>query len=172
MILIHNSIPFQLKNKYIDPSGRYLILNGSMLSTEINIIKIYAPNGNNTAFYQNIFLSLSSYSGQYINNGGFNCVLDPELDCCTTIDTSNQQTRKTIKKFMVDLKMIFGDILTLGKKIIRASQVHLTYSGIDYFLISNGLLSKRCWYDSIFSYNHVPFSLIMQVTIIFPPSRF
>lgn len=57
MILIHKSIPFQLKSKYIDPSGRYVILNGTMISTWINLISVYASNGDDPSFYTNLFLS-------------------------------------------------------------------------------------------------------------------
>lgn len=85
MILIHKSIHFQLKNKYIDP-----------ISNQINLTSVYAPNGDDPSFYQNVFLSPSSYPGHYIIGGDFNCVLDPAQDRSTGIDT--QQTRKIIKK--------------------------------------------------------------------------
>lgn len=38
MVLIHKSIPFQLKSQYINPSGRYIILNGTIVSTVINFL--------------------------------------------------------------------------------------------------------------------------------------
>ncbi len=40
IVLIHESIPFQLKNKYIYASGRYIILNGNIVSTQISFINI------------------------------------------------------------------------------------------------------------------------------------
>lgn len=136
IILIHKSIPFQLKNKYIDPSGRYIILNGAIVSIQVSLICVWAPNGDDPSFYQNILLSISSYPGQYIIGGDFNCVSDPTQDRSTGIDTSHQQTRKIIKKCMLYLNF---------------SSTYKTSSRIDYFLISHGLLSKieKCWYDSI-----------------------
>jgi len=69
LILIHKSIPFQLKNKYIDLAG-----NGTIVSTQVSLACVYAPNGDDPLFYQNLFLSISSYPGQYIIGGDFNCV--------------------------------------------------------------------------------------------------
>lgn len=40
MILIHKSVPFHLKNKYTDPSERYIILNGSIISTQVHLVNI------------------------------------------------------------------------------------------------------------------------------------
>lgn len=105
MILIHRCIPFQLNTKIVDPLWRYIILHGSIFSTEVNFIKIYAPNGDDPYFYQNFFLTLSSYNGQYIIGGHLNCVLDPALDRSSGIDISYLQTRKTTKKFVVDLNL-------------------------------------------------------------------
>ena len=66
MILIHKSVPFQLKKQHIDPLGSYIVLNGTILTTQINLISIYAPNIDNPSFYQNFFLTISSYSGHYV----------------------------------------------------------------------------------------------------------
>lgn len=76
MILIHKSIPFQLRAQYVDPLGRYIILNGTILTTQINLINIYAPNEDYPNFFQNLFLIISSYNGRYIIGGDFNCVLN------------------------------------------------------------------------------------------------
>ncbi len=177
MILIHKSVPFQLIKKYIDPSGRYIILNGTIVSLQINLICIYGPNNDDPAFYQNLFLSLSSYSGQYIIGGDFNCVPDPSQDRSTGCDTSHQQTRKIIKEFMVDLNLtdIWRHLNPNKKDYSCFSSTHKTHSRIDYFLTSNGLLSKmkKCWYDGILLSDHAPVSLITQISDkIFSPPRF
>ena len=105
---------------------------------------MYAPNGDDPSFYQNLFLSISSYPGQYIIGGDFNCVLDPTQDRSTGIDTSHQQTRKIIKKFMSDLNLTYiWRYLNPNKRDYSCfSNTYKTYSRIDYFLISHGLLSK------------------------------
>lgn len=177
IILIHKSIPFQLKSKYIDSSGRYIILNGTIVSTPVNLICVYAPDGDDPSFYENVFLSISSYSGQYIIGGYFNCVLDPTLDRSTGVDTAHQQTRKTIKKLMNDLNLTdIWQYLNHNKIDYSCfSNTYKTYSRIDYFLISHGLLSKieKCCYDSILLSDHTPISLIMPLpTVMTSPPRF
>ncbi len=136
MILIHKSVPFLLKNKYVDPSGRYIILSGTIVSTQINLINVYDPNADEPSFYQDLFLSLSLYPGQCIIGGDFNCVLDPTQDRSTGTDTSHQQTRKTIKKYMCELNLIdiWRHLNPNRKEYSCFSNTCKTYSRIEYFL--------------------------------------
>lgn len=106
MILIHKSVPFNLKHKYLDPPGRFIILSGTLISTLVNLVCLYAPNGDDPAFYQHFFLTISAYSGRFIIGGDFNCVMHPAVDRSNSSDTSHQQARKTIGKFMNDLNLI------------------------------------------------------------------
>lgn len=75
MILVHKSVLFMLKDT--DPSGRFIIFSGTIVSTQINLVTLYAPNGDVPSFYKNLFLTLSFYPDQCI------------------------QTRKTIKKNLI-----------------------------------------------------------------------
>lgn len=58
IILIHNSVPCQLKNEYIDPSGRFIILSGTIVSIHVNLVSVYVPNGDDPSFYQHLFFLL------------------------------------------------------------------------------------------------------------------
>lgn len=166
MILIHKSIPFMLKDKYVDQSGRFLILNGTIFSTQINFVNVYAPNGDNPSFYQNVFLSLSTCPGYYIVGGDFNCVIDPIYDRSTS--SAHQQTRRIIKEHMIDLNLTeIWRYLNPNKRDYSChSNTHKTYSRIDYFLISKGLVSlvDNCWYDSILLSDHAPITLTLQIS--------
>lgn len=103
-----------------------------MVSTQINLISVYAPNGDDPSPYRNLFLSPSSYPGKYIIGGDFNCVLDPAQDRSTGIDTFHQQTGE-IKKIMVDLNLTdIWRYLNLTQMAILVfsmySQIHLKHT--------------------------------------------
>lgn len=106
MILIHKSVPFQLKQQHTDPLGRYIVLNGTILTTQINLISIYAPNVDDPSFYQNFFLTIASYPGHYVIGGDFNCVLNPVVDRSSGIDNTHQQSKKIIIKYLTDLNLV------------------------------------------------------------------
>lgn len=106
IILIHKSVPFDLKDKYLDPSGRFIILSRTIISTLVNLVCLYTPNGDDPAFYKHFFLTMSAYRGQCIIGGDFNCVIHPAVDRSNSSDTSHQQARKTIGKFMNDLNLV------------------------------------------------------------------
>ena len=51
MTLIHNSVPFQVSDVIKDKYGRYLIIQGSLLSVNLNLVNIYGPNADEPSFF-------------------------------------------------------------------------------------------------------------------------
>lgn len=83
MTLIHESVPFHVKNIIKDNRGRYLIVQGSLLLENLNLVNVYGPNIDDSGFYQDLFLSLSALPGRYVIAGDFNCTLNPDMDRST-----------------------------------------------------------------------------------------
>lgn len=50
-ILIHQSVPFRLIHEVVDPAGRYIILQGTVLTSLITLVNIYGPNADNPTFF-------------------------------------------------------------------------------------------------------------------------
>lgn len=163
VILIHKSIPFQVTKTTQDPYGRYIIVQGNILSQKLNLINIYGPNEDNPLFFQRLFLTVSALEGHHIIGGDFNCALDPLIDRSTQIDATHVQTRKTLTTYMNDLRLI--DVWRTQNPNKREyscySSSYKTHSRIDYFLISMELLSnvKKCWYNSIVISDHATVSM-------------
>lgn len=68
-ILVHKSVPFQ---KVIqDSAGRYIIIQGNILSRKVNLINIYGPNEDSPSFFEKLLLTVSALEGLYILGGGF-----------------------------------------------------------------------------------------------------
>lgn len=105
IILIDRSIPFRLNHEETDPAGRYIILQGTILASQITLVNVYGPNEDNSIFYRDLFLTLSSTPGQLIIGGDYNCVLDPVNDRTSGTDTSHMQARKVIHEYIADLNL-------------------------------------------------------------------
>lgn len=152
LILIHKTIPFQLTNIVQDPQGRFVIAQGNILSIALNLASIYGPNEDKPKFFENLFLTLSSLHGLNIIGGDFNCTLDPLVDRSTKSNPQKSQSRKTIIQYMTDLNLTeIWRKLNPGKLEYSCySGIHKSRSRIDYFLVSQELVSKikNCWYDS------------------------
>lgn len=59
MMLIDKSVPYQFSNVIKDKSGRYLIIQGSLFSVNLNLVNIYGPNTDEPDFFlQTYFLRL------------------------------------------------------------------------------------------------------------------
>lgn len=166
MILIHKSIPFHVARVIKDKAGRYIILQGTLITDKIILMNIYAPNTDDPKFFHNLFLTVSSLSGSYIIAGDFNCTLNPELDRSSGIDLSHPKSRQTIQHFMkeLDLRDIWRDMNPKVLNYSCYSNTHKSYSRIDYFLVSANLIYKvkDCHYDSILISDHSPNSLIYE----------
>lgn len=158
--MIHKSIPFQTAKTIQDPSGRYLIVQGTLLSKALTLVNIYGPNEDIPKFYSNLFLTVSSLSGSYVIGGDFNCTLDPIRDRSSACDQSHRQTRKTLHHFIKDLNLseIWRQLHPKDIKYSCFSKTHQSYSRIDYFLISATMLSyiTDCFYDTIVISDHAP----------------
>lgn len=100
MTLINQSVPFQVSNVIEDKFGRYLIVQGSLLSINLNLVNIYVPNTDEPSFFTNVFLKLASLPGEYIIAGDWNCTLDPVRDRSTGIDQTHNRSRTTIHHFI------------------------------------------------------------------------
>ena len=163
MVLIHKSVPFQVNNVVVDTAGRYLVVQGTLLREDINLVNIYAPNDDNPSFFENLFLLIASLSGKVLMAGDFNCTLDPRLDRSSGLVTSHSQSRKKIQQFIKDLNLCdpWRTQNPNQREYSCYSSSFKTYSRIDYFLISTSLLPSvaSCVYDSIVLSDHAPTSL-------------
>lgn len=166
MILIHETVPFQVDNIIKDKRGRYLIIQGSLLTENINLVNVYGPNIDDSSFYEDLFLLLSTLSGHHIIAGDYNCTLEPRWDRSTGVDQTHNNCRSTIKQFMNDLKLtdIWRTLNPQSKSYSCYSATFQTYSRIDYFLISTNLIPKikSCSYDNIAISDHAPCKLVYR----------
>lgn len=55
MVLIHNSVPFQVNNTIYDRAGRFLVVQGTFLKENINLVNVYGPNDDNPLVFENFF---------------------------------------------------------------------------------------------------------------------
>lgn len=163
LILIHRTIPFQVESSILDPKGRFIILQGSLLYEKLNLVNIYGPNIDDPFFFDDLFLTISTLPGNYIIGGDFNVVLDPKKDKSAGSDTSHTKARVSIANFMKDLNLseIWRELNPHGVEYSCHSSTHKTYSRIDYFLISTQIRHKikNCQYDSIVISDHAPISI-------------
>lgn len=78
---------------------------------------------------------------------------------------------------MTDLNLveIWRYLNSTKKEYSCFSNTYKTFSRIDYFKISNSLVSKvsKCWYDSVLLSDHAPITFKIQMNnLIFSPFRF
>lgn len=175
MTLICESVPF-CANIIKDKGGRFLIIQGNLLSENLNLVNVYGPNSGDSRFYEDVFLLLTTLPGKYVIAGDFNCTLIPSWDRSTGTDQSHHNSRLTIKRFIKDLKLldIWRELHPQSKAFSCYSAIFQSYSRIDYFLISVELLSnvKTCLYDNIVISDHAPCCLTyIDETIRIDPPR-
>lgn len=136
MTLIHKTVPFQVKNIIKDKRERYLIVQGSLLLENLNLVNLYGPNTDNSKLFVDLFFILSTLAGQHVIAGDFNCTLNPNMDRSTGTDQSHNRCRTVINHFIKELSLldIWRELKPNAKAHCCYSNVFQTYSRIDYFL--------------------------------------
>lgn len=166
MTLIHESVPLQIKNIIKDKRGRYLILQGSLFSETLILTNIYGPNVDDSNFYNDLLLTLSTLKGSHIIGGDFNCTLDPNMDRSTGTDQTHGKCRAAIHRLMKELRVL--DVWRVKNPDVKTyscySSTFKTYSRIDFFLISTELQFRiqDCSYDNIVISDHAPCNLVYK----------
>lgn len=129
IILVHDSIPFQIHKVIKDKAGRYLIIQGNILKEQLILINIYVPNSDEPTFFQNRFLTIASLSGACIMAGDFNCTLDPKRDKSSGMDQSHQRSRGVIHHFMKEMNLIdvwkIKTIKNIHVTLLHTSHIHI-----------------------------------------------
>lgn len=75
LVLIHKSVPFQVNNTILDTAGRYLVVQGTLLSKNITLLNVYGPNDDNPSLFENLFLLIATLPGTILIAGDLNCTL-------------------------------------------------------------------------------------------------
>uniref|UniRef100_A0A9J8AIQ2 Reverse transcriptase domain-containing protein n=1 Tax=Cyprinus carpio carpio TaxID=630221 RepID=A0A9J8AIQ2_CYPCA len=144
-ILFRNSVPFKHISTLTDPNGRYVLVTGIIASQHFTFLNLYAPNYDDPAFFRKVFNLLPSQTDtHFIVGGDFNCILDPVLDKFPVRSDSSLNSTSVIKYLSESLDIV--DIWRVqhpaDKEYSFFSNVHKSYSRIDFFFIDSKLLSN------------------------------
>lgn len=137
-ILINKNIPFVVTKTTSDPMGRFVFVEGQMYSECWSLLNIYAPNFDDPAFIQNIFLHIAQATGIILVGGDFNFCLDTVLDRSSNNPFSLTKAAKTTISFMKDYNLTdaWRGLHPGVRDYSFYSHPHGTHTRIDNFLLS------------------------------------
>uniref|UniRef100_A0AAR2KJ90 Endonuclease/exonuclease/phosphatase domain-containing protein n=1 Tax=Pygocentrus nattereri TaxID=42514 RepID=A0AAR2KJ90_PYGNA len=152
------SVPFVMSNVEADPTGRYILVTGRLHNTPVILLNVYAPNWDDSSFFTALFTQLPNMdTHHFIMGGDMNCNFS-SLDCSPSSPFSLSKSARAIKTFLDTYKII--DIWRFHNPTSRSysffSQVHKTYSRMDYFFLDMHLLHlvTGCEYQAIVISDH------------------
>lgn len=171
-ILIHKKTQFTADETVSDPQGRFIVVSGSLFHTPIVLVNIYTPNWDNAGFINKLISLIPNLNTRYMIFGGdLNCVLDPALGRSNPKSLSLSRMVKTISTFMSETGCIdpWRFLNPHSKDFSFFSEVHHSYSRIDYFFIDKALLPlvKKAEFLTIVESDHAP----VLLDIIFAPTN-
>lgn len=160
-IIMHKKIQFNSSSVISDPQGRYVIVSGTLYQTPVLLVNIYAPNWDDAGFVQRVVSQLPDLDANMLILGGdLNCVMSANLD------RSNPKTQ-TLSKMASRFSEFFNHAACVDpwrhfnphtKTFSFYSNVHHTYSRIDYFFVDRRLLNsvEAVEYLTIVESDHAP----------------
>lgn len=128
------------------------------------LVKVYAPNWDSADFITNLCSSIPKLDSHFLVFGGdLNCVINPKLDHSNTRAAFLSKMANAISAYMSQTGCVdpwrFHNPGT--KEFSFFSNVHHSYTRIDYFFIDKALLSfiKSVEYKAIVISDHAPLLL-------------
>lgn len=165
-ILIHKSVPFTLSKTKIDKNGRYVIVTGTLYNNPVILANVYAPNWDDEFFFKSFFSLLQDMQSQrLILAGDLNCWLTP-LDRSSMNSKPQSKSAKLIKAFLKEFHVsdAWRFLNPTGRAYSFFSNMHHTFTRIDYFLLDNRFLPAlhSCTYNPIVISDHSPVTLELK----------
>ena len=163
-ILFHKQVQFTAKDIISDPYGRFIIVSGCLFNTPVLLVNIYAPNWDDKAFIDKVISLLPDLNIYHLIFGGdVNCTMDQLLDRSSSKKKACSKMAKAISSFMSQVGCVdpwrfkFPD----RKAFSFFSNVHKTYTRIDYFFIDKYFLPsiRNTEYSAIVISDHAPLLL-------------
>lgn len=167
-ILFSKAMCYNNEKTFQDKEGRYVMVVGTIRGIKITIVNIYAPNEDCPLFFKKIAALVADKSeGILLIGGDFNCILNTKLDRSPVIAKPPSKMSKEMINIMKEMGLVDVWRHTHPKErdFTFLSQVHGSYSRIDYFCISKADLYKvrECKIEPVTISDHNP--VIMKMNL-------
>ena len=157
-ILIHKVIPFEAEEVIANNNGGFVIVAGRLFTSLVILVNVYAPNYDDYNFFNNLLSAIPGDNNyKLIIGGDFNRVLSTLLDRSSNKVQSLTKSAKVINDFIAHggVSDIWRFNFNNQKVFSFFSNVHHTYTRIDYFLLDRLLGNvSSCTYHSITISDH------------------
>ena len=149
-----------------DENGQFIICTLTVDDKKITLCNLYAPNDDNTDFFNKVFETPCKYNKKHIIIGGdFNLVLDTKSDRLNS-NYNHVKSAEIVKNFMEDNQLtdVWHDRHENEKRYTWFKKKPVSASRIDFFLIDVGLanMTTDCNISKSTRTDHALISLKIQ----------
>ncbi len=168
-ILIRKNFNIKILKQQSDEEGRWIAMDAELFGIRCTFMNIYAPTADLPGFFVDISNAITQFGNSYIVLGGdFNNVRDPKVDKTYKWGvTRPSQARKAIDTLEEELDLVdaWRFFHPSHKEFTFYSHPHISYSRIDYFLISRSLLStaEQTTIGTILISDHAPVGMALRL---------
>jgi len=146
LILIKNSLEFELKTIKVDKNGRFIILEANVQDHPFLFVNLYAPNKTNehSTFFDEICEELDNFcladDCNIVIGGDFNVIFDPDLDG----NGRNPKRKESVK--CIENICLANDLIDIWrirnpnvKRFTWCQKTPVIQRTLDFWLVSNGM---------------------------------
>lgn len=161
--LIKRNLDYKVNKEIHDEAGRMLILDITHNNQSIVLANVYAPNEDKPEFFNEVMAKVNTCeSTEHIMCGDFNLALNPLLDRENTC-SNNNNAMKIVHNYMNQYELTDAwRFLNPHKKGYTWQKDRLgnKVSRLDYFLISDSLLSRLNSCEIMSNYGYSDHSVV------------
>lgn len=144
LVAFHRSTPITVHSEIKDPEGRYLILTGNILDTEVTVVSYYAPNKQPIPFLTHLLQVVNAHKmGTIIVCGDSNQVLLPFLDK-TPYTSPRNQSKISLSQLLSKHNLVdsWRESNPTKRNYTYFSHPHQTFSRIDHIFLTTGMIPE------------------------------
>ncbi len=170
-ILLNNSVNYEIHRKYIEDSGRFVILDVTIQNKRITLTSIYAPNDDDPAFFQELEEQIEKYENNTIIIGGdWNVVQNFEKDTYKYSKLNNPKAQEKISEMENALGIVdIWRARNMDEKKYTWRGPNSKMSRLDYFLVSEDIADLTCKTDIKPGYKSDHSLITLELSLINQP---
>lgn len=143
VILMHRSLPFQLKTCVKDKYGRFVIIKGVLHGEEMSIMNLYCPPNYSPDFLTKAFSEFAELSSTVdLVGGDFKCLLNPLVDRHPSRNSPLSKQANALSAICEEMNLVdtWGTLHPSNKEFTFYSPPHKCHTRIDYFFRPKSLV--------------------------------
>ena len=167
-ILFSNFLEYKVHKSKADENGNLLVLDIEIENKRLTLVNICGPNQDSPDFFLNVQEIIEEFENEtIIICGDFNLVQNQDLDTSNYININNPNAKEKVLHLKEEMNLVdpFRELYEISKQYVWRKRNPLKQAHLDFFLVSEALMSSIDDINIISSYRSDHSSVVLSLIL-------